>query len=193
MNLSFRNIKLSGFVLDVGGARSPDYFDYFDTKDVTKIKPVDGSIMNLDFEKDELPEDDGTVDTVLLCNVLEHVYNHMFLMGEIYRVLKIEGRLVGFVPFLINYHPDPHDYFRYTGEAISKIMMTVGFVDVQIKEVGGGPFYVNYNNLVLSVPKIFRPFLFIPYFCLDKLFLVLRPEARKRYPLGYTFYARKSS
>ncbi len=193
MNLSFKDIKLSGFVIDVGGGRRPDYFQYFDTKDVTNIKPIDGSIMSIDFERDSLPEGNDSVDVVVLCNVLEHIFNYSFLLSEISRILKPNGTLVGFVPFMINYHPDPQDYFRYTREALLKIFSEAGLRDIKIDVVGGSAFYVNYNNIMLSFPFFVRPILFIPYYFANKIFLFFRPNISVRYPLGYTFYAKKSS
>ncbi len=191
MNLSFKDFEVSGLVVDVGGGRRPDYFSYFNTKRVSKIVPLDGSIDSIDFEKDRLNYDDNSVDTVVLCNVLEHIFNHNFLVSEIYRILKNDSALVGFVPFMVNYHPDPNDYFRYTKDALFKIFSNSGFKDINIKTVGSSSFYVNYNNIMLSFPKFIRPALFLPYYVLDKVFCFFRPNISERYPLGYTFYARK--
>jgi len=193
MNLSFRDMALSGRVIDVGGARKPDYFDYFDIRKVTSAEVIDGSISNIDFETDTFPCEEKTTDTVLLCNVLEHIYNHMFLLQEIKRVLKSGGTLVGFVPFLVNYHPDPHDYFRYTQEALTRMLSDAGFKEIHVIRVGKGPFYVNFNTIMLSFPRFLRPLIFIPYYFLDGLFVWLRPKSVVRYPLGYTFYATKPS
>jgi SAM-dependent methyltransferase len=191
MNIGFRQFTLSGLVVDVGGGRSPDYFDYFDRAKVTSIEPLDGSISKINFEKDTLPYADASVDSIVCANVLEHVYEHRHLVGEMHRMLKDGGQLIGFVPFLIQYHPDPHDYFRYTKEALMLIFTAAGFKDVRIKETGGGPFAANFNNIVLSVPLVVRVFLFPFYWSLDRLFLKIRPKVRERYPLGYLFSMKK--
>ena len=191
MNQGFRGIKLSGVVIDVGGGRHPDYFDYFDTKAVEKILPIDASISKIDFEKDPLPFANASVDTVVCANVLEHVYNYCFLAGEMHRILKPGGRLAGFVPFLIQYHPDPHDYFRYTSEALKRIFEEAGFADITIHSIGGGPFSANFNNLVLSAPRVVSVILYPFYALFDRIFLALRPKARERYPLGFIFEMRK--
>ncbi|MDE2071665.1 MAG: class I SAM-dependent methyltransferase [Patescibacteria group bacterium] len=187
MDEAFARHTLRGKVVDVGGGRSPSYLRYF-KRDSATIEPVDGSISGIDFEKDPLPYKDGSVDTVICANVLEHIYNYRFVVGEIRRILKPGGTLVGFVPFLIQYHPDPHDYFRYTKESLVRIFTEAGFMQVEIRTVGGGPFSANFSNLVLSVPRPLRGLLYVPYAFLDALFLRLRPAARERYPLGYTFY-----
>ena len=191
MNLGFKRYALSGVVVDVGGGRAPDYFEYFGMKHVTYVTPVDGSFSGVDFEKDTLPFMEGSVDTVVCANVLEHVYNHQFLIGEMKRILKPDGTLIGFVPFLIQYHPDPHDYFRYTKEALHRMFSDAGFTDVDIREIGGGPFLANFNNIVLSIPRIVRVLLYPVYAGLDRLFLVLRPFATLRYPLGFIYSMKK--
>ncbi len=191
MNLGFRSVALTGRVVDIGGGRKPDYFGYFDMKAATSTEALDGSISGIDFETDALPYADGSIDTALCANVLEHVYDHRFLVGEMYRILKPGGQLIGFVPFLIQYHPDPHDYFRYTKEALMRIFSDAGFADVTIREVGGGPFMTNFNNIMLSVPRQVAAALFLIYWPLDRLFLRVRPKVRERYPLGFIFTMRK--
>jgi len=147
--------------------------------------------MNIDLEKDKLPANDNSVDCILIFNVLEHIYNYDFLMSEAKRVLKKEGVLLGFVPFLVNYHPDPHDYFRYTNEALEKIFFRAGFEKIEIKRIGRGPFAVNYNNINPSLPTFLNLFIFPFYYFLDYIFIKIRPKIIKRYPLGYVFYLTK--
>ncbi|MEJ0053559.1 MAG: methyltransferase domain-containing protein [bacterium] len=190
MNQGFEGRPLTGAVVDVGGGHKPDYFEYFDISGVTGVTPVDGSMSGIDFERDALPFPDASVDTVLCANVLEHVYNYRFLIQEMRRILKPGGTLIGFVPFLIQYHPDPHDYFRYTKEALARMFGEAEFASLEIRSIGGGPFTSNFNALVLSVPCFLRPPLYLPYALLDALFLRLRPGIRERYPLGFIFKMR---
>lgn len=192
MNTALANETIRGRVVDIGGGRSPDYFSYLKTEDDTTIEASDLSISSIDFEKDALPYASGSIDTALMCNILEHIYHHNHLLGETRRILRPKGELIGFVPFWVGYHPDPHDYFRYTHEALSKMLMEVGFEDVEIKHIGGGPFVANFNTIVLSLPRFLRPVFYIPYILLDRFFLFLRPRSAARFPLGYIFTAKAS-
>lgn len=187
MNEGFRGYPLAGKVVDVGGGHEPDYFEYFAMQDGAALAVIDGSMSSIDFEKDPLPFADASVDTVICANVLEHVYHHQFLAGQMRRILSPHGTVIGFVPFMIQYHPDPHDYFRYTREALTRIFTDAGFSRIEIRTVGGGPFLVNFNTIGLSVPRVLRPLLYLPYALLDALFLALRPASRERYPLGFIF------
>ncbi|MBF0387020.1 MAG: methyltransferase domain-containing protein [Candidatus Omnitrophica bacterium] len=49
-----------------------------------------------------LPYDDQTFDCVILMEVIEHVYNPGFVIGEISRILKPGGRLVLSTPNILN-------------------------------------------------------------------------------------------
>lgn len=189
MNRAFGAYTLRGKSVDIGGGHHPDYFDYFEQAQGTKIEALDASLTGIDFEKDALPYADASVDTVICANVLEHIFNYQHLANEMRRILKPNGQLIGFVPFLQQYHPDPNDYFRYTRTALERILQDAGFAGVQVKEVGGGPFFVNYNILMLSLPRVLRVVLYPLYFMLDSIFLSVRPGAAKRLPLGFTFSA----
>ncbi len=189
MNYALESRVLSGKVLDVGGGRNPDYFSYIEHGPDVSVETIDGSVTGIDFEKDPLPYKEHSFDTVLLCNVLEHVYNHQFLLREISRMLTSHGTLIGFVPFWTGYHPDPHDYFRYTQEALERMFVDAGFKDIRIQSVGGGPLLANFNTVVLSLPYIVRPVLYCIYAILDALFVWIRPQSMKRNPLGYQFSA----
>ena len=191
MNFGFADFVLKGKVIDVGGGRSPDYFNYFKKEGEVEIQAVDGSIDHIDFEKDRLSFADNSVDTVICANVLEHIFNYNHLVGEIKRILRPQGQLIGFVPFLINYHPDPHDYFRYTNEALNKILKDNGFANTKIITIGSSPFFSNYNNLMNIFPKIMRTLIFVPCYILDRFYVYFRPEIKKRFPLGYIIYSIK--
>jgi len=195
-NAELSAIAINGRVLDVGGGKHQDYLAFLGRSKDTRVETIDLILREtkgqpIDFEKDVLPFEEGSFDYVLIFNVLEHIYNYHFLVRETRRVLKEDGKLVGFVPFLVNYHPDPHDYFRYTKEALRKILEDDGFNDIHVREIGRGPFAVHYNNLALSLPMIVRVVLLPFAYLADAMFLSLRPKVRERYPLGYLFTGKK--
>ena len=190
MNVALAEERISGKTVDIGGGRAPDYFAYLGRESGTDVEALDGSISGINFETDRLPYESGSVDTVLACNILEHIYNHQHLLEEAKRILRSGGALVGFVPFWVGYHPDPNDYFRYTKEALKRMLEDAGFTGISVREVGGGPFRANFNTLSLSIPRFLRPVLYPFYAGADDIMLSLRPKAHERYPLGYVFTAR---
>lgn len=197
MNIRCTKIDLLGKkVLDLGsGKRLSFYHDLFKGKPkevfTTDLKNAGGEHAVINFETDRLPFEDSTFDAVLSFNVFEHIFNYNFLISEIYRILRSDSELIGFVPFLLNYHPDPKDYFRYTEEALFEIFSRNGFKDIKIEIIGRGPFCVNYNNVMLSFPKLIRVMLLPFPLVLDFIFKKFSPGINKRYPLGYFFVVRK--
>ena len=190
MNLEALNYSISGEVLDLGGGVNPTYFNFLQQTSDTKIVNLDyknKDVQRVNFETDLLPFAPGSVDQVLAFNILEHIYNYRHLTREAARVLKSKGEMIGFVPFLINYHPDPNDYFRYTKEALEKIFIEAGFKEIQIKAIGIGPLAVNFNILAPFLPTFLRCVIFPFYYFIDKIILKLRPKMTERYPLGYFF------
>lgn len=196
LNERVRSHVLTGKVLDVGAPGVGSYVERMDRRQPLELESVDlafpeGSPQHVDLERDPLPHADGVFDQVLLFNLLEHIYDHRHVLGEARRVLRDGGQLLGFTPFLLQYHPDPHDYFRYTREGLERLLSDADFTDVSVEEVGRGPFAANCVNVMFAVPRVLRAPLVAWYWSLDAVFLALRPGAKVRYPLGYLFAARR--
>lgn len=86
-------------------------------------------VFNLDARK--MIFSDNSVDSFLSIFMLEHVFEYDKVTNEIYRCLKIGGRALIVVPFLIENHGIPYDYFRWTPEGLKlslnkfKILTTI--------------------------------------------------------------------
>ncbi|MDI6759292.1 MAG: class I SAM-dependent methyltransferase [Candidatus Brocadiaceae bacterium] len=133
---------LSGNILDLGGYNSATYWNYLNPRTGDcRIFAVDIALKNkpqivADLEKG-LPLGSEVFDYVLLFNLLEHVFSYQELIIETKRVLKPSGLVLCFVPFLKEFHADPHDYFRYTHSALEKIFRRGGFTHIRIVSKGG--------------------------------------------------------
>ena len=135
-----RFVKPHGLVLDLGSGRSPTYMAYLDRHNLHLIS-ADGNstygpdlLVNLERN---LPLRNESVDSILLFNVLEHIYNFQNLLKEMHRVLKPEGKAFILVPLLIKIHGSPSDYFRYTHIALRRMLSDAGFTDIEIYATGG--------------------------------------------------------
>jgi len=134
-----------------------NYFDYgAKTCDLgCGYRRFDQRIVNLDITLSEyvdivgdahiLPFADETFDGIICTSVLEHVWNPVKVVNEIYRILKKGGKIYIEVPFLYPYHPVTEtdmDYQRYTEAGLLNL-----FKDFKPLELGvsGGP------NVVLIV------------------------------------------
>lgn len=85
-----------------------------------------------------LPIRSGSVDTVLLLDVLEHLPQPETCVAEIGRVLRPGGQLVLQVPFLYPLHDVPNDFHRWTIHGLRALAGRYGF-SVEHEYVSGHP------------------------------------------------------
>lgn len=197
MNTQCTNYAIRGKVVDIGSSLNrASYYRFLQTTPGVEVECLDlgfegpASQKHIDLEKDLLPHADKTVDTVLLFNVLEHLYNFSLVLAESKRVLKSKGELIGAVPFLVAYHPDPHDYWRYTAETLEKILTAQGFGTVEIVPFGYGPFSAGFAQIEGILPRILKILLVPLVFGMDRIITNWRPGLNeKKFSLGLFFRA----
>jgi SAM-dependent methyltransferase len=134
-------VLVAGDVLDLGGGPAASYRTFLPgsnyritSVDISKDESPD---VVLDLESSPLPFAAESFDTVLAFNLLEHIYNHDHVLNEVARVLRHNGTFYLWVPFLIGYHADPGDYFRYTRTCLERKLCAAGFSDTVVASVGG--------------------------------------------------------
>jgi ubiquinone/menaquinone biosynthesis C-methylase UbiE len=103
--------------------------------------------LNVDLEKGTLPFADETFDTILAFDIIEHLHSGHQLLGEMRRVLKKGGVLIGSVPhdedkFLKNYnltfyHRSDVTHKRYyLKDSLEQVLCQAGLVVDLIKAEG---------------------------------------------------------
>lgn len=122
---------------------------------------------------------------------LNHVFECELAFAEIRRTLRKGGQFYGYVPLLARIHPDPHDYWRYTAETLTKVLKKNGFASCQIVAYGR-LFSVMFDLAsILWKAKILRPLGAFVVLGLD--WILSRFIGHKRntetYVLGYFFRA----
>src|SRR5262249_11690391 len=88
------------------------------------------------YDGDRLPFPDGSFDTVLSIQVLEHTPEPFHLVAEMSRVLKVSGALILAAPFSFRLHDEPHDNFRYTPHGFRAMCESMGLVVDHVQQVG---------------------------------------------------------
>jgi len=134
-----------GRLLDLGAGAVPLYGAYRDLVD--DVTCVDWSESahgddHIDIHADlnqSLPLESGSFDTVVLTDVLEHVYQPHRLMAEIARVLAPRGKLLLSVPFFYWVHEAPHDYARYTSYMLRRLCEENDLAVLSLEPTGGSP------------------------------------------------------
>src|SRR5471032_2792087 len=71
---------------------------------------------------ERLPQETGSVGTVLALNTFEHVKCFWRGLDEVHRVLRPDGVLILSTPFHFRIHEFPHDYWRFTPAAYETLL-----------------------------------------------------------------------
>jgi SAM-dependent methyltransferase len=131
----------SGLVLDAGAGRaawrslileSAEGYESLDQSDRGRHQPTwIGDLCAVP----QIPS--ARYDTVLCHQVLEHVRSPGRALGEIHRVLKPGGHLILTVPHLSRRHELPNDYFRFTQEGVTLLLVDHGFDPIEVGGYGG--------------------------------------------------------
>lgn len=117
-----------GVLVDYGCGSMPykDYFKPYVSRyigaDISENKAAD---IYLTEGKLSLP--DNYADILLSTQVLEHVLDPGLYLKESFRILKKGGLLLLSTHGIWRYHPDPTDYWRWTGAGLKKILTDNGF------------------------------------------------------------------
>jgi SAM-dependent methyltransferase len=92
---------------------------------------------DLAWDGRSIPLSDGSVDGVLLTEVLEHCTDPGSVLSECRRVLRPGGIVFVTIPFLWPLHEVPRDEQRLTPFALDRLLRTAGLVIVEMKALGG--------------------------------------------------------
>lgn len=181
---------LDGDTLDLGAGKFDRYSTAIPHAEGVKFDLADNKLTEhkIDFETDRLPYNDNEYKIVVFLNVIEHLYDPTNVLKEIRRIAS--DRLIGSVPFIKWYHPDPHDYKRYTNEALERLFRECGYTDIQIRPLAIGPYCTAFEQIRPTLPRILRTVLFPLFYFLDKVFQKLRGDNYKRYVMQYYFVCR---
>ncbi len=105
-NIKIADLKVYGDLLDAGSKNIiASYYRYLDISNIKSSTFVDyysnesEYLVKIDLEK-EIPLKSFSYDSILLMNVLEHVYNHKLLLKELYRLTK-KWNYYRFCPFYV--------------------------------------------------------------------------------------------
>jgi len=122
--------KLHGRLLDVGCGEKPyakliqnvDFYIGLDVPTtmhgIAKLDVI-GTVMALPFQ-------DGTFNSILCTEVLEHLPEPLVALKEMHRVTKPGGILLLTVPLSEQLHEEPYDFYRFTKYALEHLLAQAG-------------------------------------------------------------------
>ena len=190
-------------IVDIGGGDKKSSYHTILKEKGNKFISIDiteDCDFKIDLESDKFPFEDNSQDIIFCFNVMEHIFNYQHLLNEMYRILKQDGKIYFFVPFLVNKHADPYDFFRYTDNALDKLFLNTGFKNIQIetlfgsgKNVHSSMSWIISNNKLFAFGKVLNIFSGVIAETIDK-FLNSFNKTRtinKKYILGIYLTASK--
>ena len=120
-----RNIDTSDFVLDIGKGMRNKFSQIksknIETLDVNEFDDYPDIIFDLCDNLDSMLV--NKYDKIICLAILEHVYNPFLAVDNLKRMLKDNGIIYGYVPYLYHYHAPKNlkfqDYFRFSKDALT--------------------------------------------------------------------------
>jgi SAM-dependent methyltransferase len=136
-----RSIPIGTKVLDAGAGDSP-YKPLFAhcqyvSQDWTESAHPGASRADIVADLAELPVPDREFGAILCTEVLEHVADPEKVCGELFRVIRPGGDLLLTVPFVIELHEAPYDFYRYTSYGLVGLLEGAGFGQVCVDPLSG--------------------------------------------------------
>ena len=183
--------NLSGELLDVGCGEQPyaGYFTHVARKRACDFNRARG---NVDFEcpADKIPLPDGSLDSILCTEVLEHVPEPAAVWREFNRLLRPGGKVLLATPMYWPGHEEPYDFYRYTDIGLRRLAREAGFTVDTVLPRGG--IWAFFGQAVLhSIPQYLR--FAWQRRLINRLALKLdRSRCNPRITLGWTILATKS-
>ncbi len=133
-------------------------------------------------------------DNVVIFNVLEHLSDLDIPLKNIHNLLKKRGRILGSTPFIYRVHGAPKDYSRYTKEYLKKKLKEKKFKQIEIYEIGIGPFLASFSLLrgyLKFLPIVYQILLLLVIITDKFLNILVKTNLKIIYPIGYIFSAKK--
>ncbi len=119
-------------IINIGSG--PSYF--FGRKDIINIDVFALDEVDIVADAGKLPVADESVDFIISIAMLEHVVNPQQVVQEMQRILKKNGEVLAYVPFVQPYHAAPYDFSRWNHQGLKKMFSDF---DVSRVFIGSGP------------------------------------------------------
>ncbi len=191
----FKKFIISGNVIEFGASENIEK-NFCNPKikncslTYSNINPSKKEYLNIDLQKKISLE--AKYDFIVIFNVLEHLLDPNLAMKNLSTICKKNGKIIGSTPFIFRVHEAPKDYSRFTKDHLKELLKSNNFKDVEIIELGTGPFLACISLLrsYLKYLPIFYQLLVLVSLVLDKIIKIfIKTDPKKIYPIGYVFFA----
>ena len=191
----FKKFKINGDIIEFGASDEIEK-NFCNSKlknckiSYSNINSSNKEFVNIDLQKKISIE--LRYDYIIIFNVLEHLLDPNLALRNLSKICKKNGKIIGSTPFLFRVHGAPKDYSRFTKDHLIELLKSSNFKDIEIIELGTGPFLACISLLrsYLKYIPIFYQLLVLFALVFDKLIkLFIKTDPKKIYPIGYVFFA----
>jgi len=128
----------TGRLLDIGCGNKP-YQSLFEKCSYLGCDIVQSSGRKVDLlcNSHDIALKDGSFDSILATQVIEHVSEPRLLCSQAARLLKTGGIFIVSGPMMWQLHEEPFDFYRYTKHGFRHLLQTSGFELLEIMPNGG--------------------------------------------------------
>jgi SAM-dependent methyltransferase len=123
-------------MLDVGCGRQP-YRDLFALAVSSCVGLDRRGDPDVKGDAQALPFREGSFDTILCSQALEHLPEPGRALAEMGCVLRAGGHLILTAPHIWGIHEEPHDYYRFTRYGLRHLMQQAGLEVVEVRAMAG--------------------------------------------------------
>jgi SAM-dependent methyltransferase len=118
-------------VLDAGSGNAPykDLFQHaqYESADFQKAsRTYTSSTYVCDLKS--IPVEDCRFDFIMFTQVMEHLPEPQLVLAELYRVLKVDGKMMYTGSLFYEEHEQPYDFYRYTQFGLRHLFNSTGFL-----------------------------------------------------------------
>ena len=128
----------------------------------------------------EIPVPDGSFDSALMTEVLEHLEDPVAALRECRRVLRPGGRVLITVPFIWHLHEEPRDFFRYSGYGLEAIAAQADLEVLETAPLGG--YWITVGQLTVYALFMGGGWSRIPRSALARFVQWAAPRLERRWP-----------
>lgn len=160
-NAAFAALVPNGaLVLDAGSGDAPykSLFQHaqYESADFERVnKTYAPSTYVCDLKS--IPVEDCHFDFIIFNQVMEHLSEPQLVLAELYRVLKIGGKIIYTGPLFYEEHEQPYDFYRYTQFGLRHLFNSAGFVIERLDWLEGYFGTVGYQLNCMSRYLPWRP------------------------------------
>lgn len=128
---------VTGRVVDVGAGDAPYASFFVGATTYFRVDNAPGRRPDVVADAARLPVADGSADTVVCCEVLEHLPDPQPALRELARILRPDGVLLLTTPMSWGLHYEPNDYWRFTHYGLRTLLTPAGFTVIEERQIGG--------------------------------------------------------